>query len=64
MEGISRRGAENRRNQEPKPSALFLIQRTPHREARLIEDMGIDHRRGDIGMTEEFLHRADIVAIL
>ncbi len=26
--------------------------------------MGINHRRGNIGVTEEFLHRPDIVAIL
>ena len=41
----------------------LLIQRTLHPKARLIQDMGIDHRRAYIAVTQQLLHRPDIVPI-
>jgi len=46
------------------PFTPHLIEWTPDCQTRLIEDLGVDHRCGDIGVTEEFLHRADVIAIL
>src|SRR5215510_11388721 len=40
------------------------IQRTPHADTRLLHDVGVDHRRRDILVPEELLHRPDIIASL
>ena len=39
-----------------------LIQRAAHGATGHAQDMGVDHGRADIGMAEQFLHRADVVA--
>src|SRR5512135_411919 len=39
----------------------LLIQGALHSKSRPIKNMGVNHRRGDIGMAEQFLHRADVV---
>lgn len=41
-----------------------MIQWTDHTLATLIQNMGIDHRRGNITMPQQFLRRADIVTRL
>lgn len=61
---FSRRGAETQGFEDIRKLPSFLIQRTPHRDPRLIEDVGVDHRCGDIGVAEEFLHRPDVIAVL
>jgi hypothetical protein len=39
------------------------IHRAPNRHhPRSIEHVGVDHRRRHIGMSQQFLHRADVVA--
>ncbi len=40
------------------------IQRTAHRQASSLQDMGIDHRGFHILVPEQFLHSADVVVIL
>jgi hypothetical protein len=42
----------------------LVIERTHDTSTPTIQNMGIDHRGFDIGMTQKFLHRADVVAIL
>ena len=37
---------------------------TTHAEFILLSDMGVDHRRLEVGVTEEFLQRADVVSLL
>jgi hypothetical protein len=34
-----------------------------HSVAALVEDMGVDHRRADVPMPEQFLNRPDVVAV-
>jgi hypothetical protein len=34
-----------------------------HSVAALVEDMGVDHRRADVPMPEQFLNRLDVVAV-
>lgn len=41
-----------------------FVQRTHHAFAAFIQHMGINHRGGNIRMTEQLLHRSDVVAIL
>ena len=40
------------------------VERTAHATAAAIEDVRVDHRRLHVGVTEQFLHRADVVARL
>lgn len=40
---------------------LQIVEGAPNARGAFIEDMGIDHRRLDITVAEEFLHRSDIV---
>ena len=42
------------------PSAL-LIQWAAHGQSAAIQHVGVDHRRLDILVTEQFLHSADVV---
>src|SRR5437763_2180085 len=44
------------------PSESTSIQRADHPATTTVEDMGVDHRRADVDMPEQFLHGADIVA--
>jgi len=44
------------------PRISELIQWTQHTPAAFIQYMGINHRRTDIGMPQQLLHRADVVA--
>lgn len=41
-----------------------LIGRAPHPLASAVEDMRVNHGRGHAAVSQEFLHRADIIAIL
>jgi len=43
---------------------LIKISRAPDRKPRPVQDMRIDHGGGDICVSQEFLHRADIVTRL
>jgi hypothetical protein len=47
---------------EEQAGSQSLIEWTAHAEAAAIEDMGIDHRRFDIRVAEQFLHGADVIA--
>ena len=38
-----------------------LVERAPDAAPALVQDMGIDHRRSDIAMAEQFLDRPDVV---
>jgi len=38
-----------------------VIERTGHTLAAFVENMGVNHRGADVGMTEQFLHSTDIV---
>ena len=44
--------------------ALERVERAQHSATALVEHMRVDHRRLHVGMTEQFLHRADVVARL
>jgi len=46
------------------PEVLQLVERTLHPAPATVEDVGIDHRRAHVGMAEQFLNRADVVARL
>ena len=37
---------------------------TRNAERAPIQDVGVDHRRADVRMTEQFLHRSNVVPIL
>lgn len=39
------------------------IRRTAHRAATYLEDVRVDHRRGHVRVPEQFLDRADVVAL-
>jgi len=41
-----------------------LVQRAADGEAALVEDMGVDHSGFDVGVAEEFLDGANVVAVL
>jgi len=41
---------------------LQTIDWTAHTSASLAQNVGIDHRRADILVTQEFLNRSDVVA--
>ena len=38
------------------------VEGTPHAEATAVEDVGVDHRRGNTSMAKQFLDSANIVA--
>lgn len=38
------------------------VDRTAHCTASDLEHMGVDHRRGDVGVPQQRLHRADVIA--
>jgi len=38
------------------------VERTPHALSPAVQHMGVDHRRRDIRVAEQLLHRADVVA--
>jgi len=40
------------------------VKRAAHAAAALVQHMGVDHGGGNIGMAEQFLHRADVVTVL
>ncbi len=43
---------------------LQIVEGASNAGGAFIEDMGINHRRLDVTVAEEFLHRPDIVAAL
>jgi len=43
---------------------IQFIQRAFHTLSSLVQDMRVNHRRTDIGMTEQFLNGPNVVAIL
>ena len=43
---------------------LELVNGAAHAEAAAIEHVRVDHRRAHVGVSEQFLHRANVVAIL
>jgi hypothetical protein len=42
--------------------ALLPVQRADHAPAALVQNVGVDHRGGNIGMPEQLLHGAYVVA--
>ena len=36
--------------------------RTDHAQARLVQHMGVDHRRGDVGVAQQLLDGADVLS--
>ena len=46
----------------PRLYRLQPIQRTHHAAPAAIEHVRVDHRRADVGMTEQLLHGANVVA--
>jgi hypothetical protein len=40
-----------------------LVERAPDASPALVQDMGVDHRRTDIAMPEQFLNRPDVVTV-
>ena len=40
---------------------MRLIERTRYTDAGAVEDVGVDHRGGDVGVAEQLLNGADIV---
>lgn len=45
-------------------AALHRVEWTAHPASTVLEDVGVDHRRGYVAVAEELLHRADVVAPL
>ena len=43
---------------------LRAVERAFHAPPAFVQDMGIDHRRGYIRVSEQFLHRAYVIARL
>src|SRR5512139_3074985 len=54
-----RAGRNMRRKTLPKD-----VHRAPYTPTAPVQDMGVDHRRADIPVSEQFLYRPDVVAIL
>jgi len=48
--------------QRPRGFFLLPVLCASHRELRAIQHVGVDHRRRDIAVAEQFLHRADVRA--
>ena len=40
------------------------IERTPHTSPTALQDMGVDHRRADVFVSQQFLHRPNVVTVL
>ena len=49
---------------EKSPSLLPRVQWAPHRHPRLVQDMGINHRRLHRRMAQQFLNRPDVMPSL
>jgi hypothetical protein len=45
-------------------ASLQGIGRTPDAQGTSIQDVCVDHRRADIRLAEQFLHRSDVVSVL
>ena len=41
-----------------------LVERAAHALASASQDVGVDHRRANVLMPEELLHRSDVVSVL
>ena len=57
----------NRSAQHPESARLRRVepvQRTPHRSAAELEHMGVDHRGRHVGVAQQVLDRADVIAVL
>ena len=39
------------------------VRGTSHPVRTTVEDVGVDHRRADVPVAEQFLHRADVVPV-
>jgi hypothetical protein len=44
------------------PAALYLIQWRANAASALVEDVRVDHRRRDIRVAEQLLHRPNVIA--
>jgi hypothetical protein len=40
------------------------VESAPHAAGAVAQDVGVDHRRRDVAVTEELLHGADVVAAI
>ena len=67
-ENIARQAFAPRGSSPEEPSLLTRwqhrlqsVQRAGHAAAPLVQDVRVDHRRRDIRVPEQFLHRADVV---
>ena len=40
------------------------VERTPNAKAATVQHVQVRHRRGDVGMPEQLLHGANVVAVL
>ena len=43
---------------------MLPIRRASHTRWPTVQDVGVDHRRGDVAVPEQFLHCADVVSVL
>lgn len=53
-----------RRVHQDRLRTIIGIERTANATSTAIEDMGVDHSRAHIGVPEQLLHGADVIAIL
>jgi hypothetical protein len=60
--GLGGRGAPGAGRRAKLRGLNDLIKRTQHTPASAVEDVGINHRRGNVLVPEQFLHRADVIA--
>ena len=48
----------------PPPCRLwFLVKRAPNGEARFVENMRVNHRRGNVAVPKQLLNRTNILPI-
>jgi hypothetical protein len=45
------------------PCQLLIVQRAADGKTRFVQDVGINHRGGNVLVVEESLHRTDIVPV-
>jgi hypothetical protein len=51
-------------DREPNPDAWRSIERAADGHSTSMEDVGVDHRRPHVLVTEQFLHGTDVVTVL
>src|SRR5436190_23787921 len=51
------------RNRVPPPCRLLIAQRAADGETRFVQDVGVNHRRGNVLVPKKILNGTDIVAV-